>query len=123
MRVLPLIAVLGLSAKAFRIDLSDKTWRERPVQKVIGMLNDMKTQLEAEAEADEEMYDKMTCYCDSNANEKSKSVADAEARITQLTSLIEANTAKSATLSTEVSTLQDEVAESTAALQKATDIR
>ena len=54
--------------------------RERPVQKVIGILNDMKANLEAEAKADEEMYEKMTCYCDSTKAEKTKAIADAEVR-------------------------------------------
>merc|ERR550514_2499995 len=69
------------------------------------------------------MYEKMNCYCDSNKKEKSKSVADAEARITELTSLIEEMTAKSSTLSTEIATLKEEFEENNAALGKATDIR
>merc|ERR550514_2359178 len=69
------------------------------------------------------MYEKMNCYCDSNKKEKSKSVADAEARITELTALIEEMTAKSSTLATEISTLKEEVADNSAALEKATDIR
>merc|ERR1719261_2279341 len=83
----------------------------------------MKANLEKEAKADEEMYEKMNCYCDSNTKEKTKSIADAEARITELTALIEEMTAKSSTLSTEIATLKEEVADNTAALGKATDIR
>jgi len=115
MRVFFLVALLVGSAQALE--------KERPVQKIIGMLNEMKANLATEAEADEEMYDKMTCYCDSNKAEKTRSVEAAEARITQLTSTIEEMTAKSATLSTEIGSLQGEIGDNTAALEKATDIR
>ena len=49
-------ALLVLSAQALSLDTSDKAWRERPVQKVVGMLKEMKAQLDAEAEADQEMF-------------------------------------------------------------------
>merc|ERR1719504_418649 len=83
----------------------------------------MLKQLEKEAEEDEEIYDKMACWCETNDKEKTKAVADAEARISDLTTKIEELTANSARLSTEIKNLEKEVAENQAALDKATAIR
>merc|ERR1719337_560529 len=54
---------------------------------------------------------------------KTKSIADAEARISDLTTKIEELTASSARLNTEIKNLEKEVAENQAALDKATAIR
>merc|ERR1719168_529976 len=97
--------------------------KNRPVSKVITLLKDMLKQLEKEAEEDEEIYDKMACWCETNDKEKTKAIADAEARISDLTTKIEELTASSARLSTETKNLEKEVAENQAALDKATAIR
>jgi hypothetical protein len=97
--------------------------KNRPVSKVITLLKDMSKQLEREAEEDEEIYDKMACWCETNDKEKTKSIADAEARISDLTTKIEELTANSARLGTEIKNLEKEVAANQAALDKATSIR
>merc|ERR1711904_672777 len=97
--------------------------KNRPVSKVITLLKDMLKQLEKEAEEDEEIYDKMACWCETNDKEKTKSIADAEARISDLTTKIEELPASSARLNTEIKNLEKEVAENQAALDKATAIR
>jgi len=97
--------------------------KNRPVSKVITLLKDMLKQLEKEAEDDEEIYDKMACWCETNDKEKTKAIADAEARISDLTTKIEELTAMSARLNTEIKNLEKEVAENQAALDKATAIR
>merc|ERR1719221_1751842 len=83
----------------------------------------MLKQLEKEAEEDEEIYDKMACWCETNDKEKTKAIADAEARISDLTTKIEELTANSARLNTEIKNLEKEVAENQNALDKATAIR
>merc|ERR1719401_761880 len=97
--------------------------KNRPVSKVITLLKDMLKQLEKEAEEDEEIYDKMACWCETNDKQKTKAIADAEARISDLTTKIEQLTASSARLNTEIKNLEKEVAENQAALDKATAIR
>merc|ERR1711968_78206 len=58
-----------------------------------------------------------------NDKEKTKAIADAEARISDLTTKIEELTAMSARLNTEIKNLQKEVAKNQNALDKATAIR
>merc|ERR1719291_43577 len=83
----------------------------------------MLKQLEKEAEEDEEIYDKLACWCETNDKEKTKSIAEAEARIGELTTKIEELTAGSARLNTEIKNLEKEVAANQEALDQATAIR
>merc|ERR1719324_2092342 len=94
--------------------------KNRPVSKVITLLKDMLKQLEKEAEEDEEIYDKLACWCETNDKEKTKAIADAEAHIADLTSTIEELAATSARLNTEIKNLEKEVAENQEALDQAT---
>merc|ERR1719506_862212 len=96
---------------------------KNPVAKVVNLIKDMLKQLEKEAEEDEEIYDKMACWCETNDKEKTKSISDAEARIADLTTKIEELTASSARLNTEIKNLEKEVASNQNALDKATAIR
>merc|ERR1719238_727054 len=83
----------------------------------------MAKQLEKEGEEDEEIYDKMACWCETNDKEKTKAIADAEAHIEDLTTAIEEGSAASARLNTEIMNLEKEVAENQEALDKATALR
>jgi chromosome segregation ATPase len=130
--VAAVLAMLALTpAVAFDMEVTMKSSltfdveaaKNRPVSKVITLLKDMLKQLEKEAEEDEEIYDKMACWCETNDKEKTKSIADAEARISDLTTKIEELTANSARLNTEIKNLEKEVAENQDALDKATAIR
>merc|ERR1740121_1656451 len=83
----------------------------------------MLKQLEKEAEEDEDIYDKMACWCETNDKEKTKAIAEAEARIEDLTTQIEELTAVSARLNTEIKNLEREVAQNQDSLAKATALR
>eukprot|EP00929_Paragymnodinium_shiwhaense_P051766 TRINITY_DN259_c0_g4_i1.p2 TRINITY_DN259_c0_g4~~TRINITY_DN259_c0_g4_i1.p2 ORF type:complete len:238 (+),score=98.29 TRINITY_DN259_c0_g4_i1:69-782(+) len=112
-------SVLGADGLSFDVNAA----KNRPVSKVITLLKDMLQQLEKEAADDQEIYDKMACWCETNDKDKTKSIASAEARIAALTSAIEELTANSAKLNTEIKHLSKEVAANQDALDKATAIR
>jgi chromosome segregation ATPase len=116
-----LLCALLVGAHALTFDLNDA--KNRPVSKVITLLKDMLKQLEKEAEEDEEIYDKLACWCETNDKEKTKAIADAEAKIEDLTTKIEELTAASARLNTEIKNLESEVAKNQEALDQATAIR
>merc|ERR1719183_1127211 len=105
------------------LSFDEQAAKNRPVSKVITLLKDMLKQLEKEAEEDEEIYDKMACWCETNDKDKTKAVSDAEARISDLTTKIEELTAQSARLNTEIANLGKEVAQNQEALDAATAIR
>jgi len=97
--------------------------KNRPVTKVINLLKDMQAQLQKEQKEDEEVYEKVACWCETNDKEKTAAIEEAEARITDLTSSIEELTAQSSRLNTEIKNLEAEIAKNQEALAKATAIR
>jgi len=102
---------------------ADMARESSPVGKVIVLLQDMLKQLEKEAKEDEEIYEALACWCETNDKAKTKSIADAETRIDQLETKIEELTATSARLNTEISNLDKEVKDNEAALADATKMR
>merc|ERR1719174_1919072 len=49
----------------------------------------MLKQMEKEADEDEEIYDQMACWCETNDKEKTQAIQDAEARVSDLSSTID----------------------------------
>merc|ERR1712228_84966 len=86
-------------------------------------MGDMLKQLQKEADDDEAIYEKMSCWCETNDKEKTKSIAEAETRIADLTTQVEELTANSARLGTEIKNHEKEGAANQAALDQATAIR
>jgi len=101
----------------------DEDSKEYPVTKVVKLLKDMQATLQKEMETDQEVYDKLACWCETNDKEKTAAVEIAQQRITEFTSSIEELSAKSARLDVEIKTLNEEIAKNQEALNKATAIR
>merc|ERR1719313_890841 len=97
--------------------------QETPVQKVARLLTEMKDQLGADAKSDEELYEKMGCFCATNKKDKTDAVDMAEKNIVSLKGKIEELTAKSAELSSAITRLGGEIAKAEGALNQATSIR
>jgi len=94
-----------------------------PVQRVVGLLQKMKSELEAEAGKDSELYDKQVCWCETNEKEKTKSLADAEAKIEDLMAEIEGRSAGFGKAATEIEALKMQISRDSEALKTATAIR
>jgi hypothetical protein len=120
MRVL-LIALA--SASLLTSDAAQMDLKERPVAKVVKLLKDMKATLEKEKAADEELFEKMTCWCEVNEKEKNAAVDVANRQIDGLVSDIGKHSGMSAQLQAEIAQLEKEVAENTKALDTATAVR
>merc|ERR1719399_2223742 len=116
--VLGVFAILcGASADVGTLD------KNRPVSKVITLLKDMVQQLDKEAEEDEDTYETMGCWCETNDKEKTKAISDGEARVSSLGTTIEELTGKSARLNQELASLNSELAKNQGALDEATALR
>jgi hypothetical protein len=113
-----LIAATRLTDMAADLDL-----KERPVAKVIRLLKATQEELEHEKATDEELYEKLTCWCETNEKEKTEAIAEANRRITQLNADTAKGAGKSATLTAEIKQLEKEIAANEAALAKATEVR
>jgi len=108
-------------ASSLALDLQQG--KNRPVSKVITLLKSMLTQLEKDAEEDEEIYDKLACWCETNDKDKAKAITDAQKRIKDLTHKIAEYSALSARLGTEIGHLSNEVGANQKALDEATELR
>ena len=117
------LRLVAAEAATVRLVARDNSAKNRPVTKVINLMKDMQAQLEKEGDEDQEVYEKVTCWCETNDKDKTTAISDAESRITELTSTIEEATASSARLNTEIKNLGTEIAKNQAALDKATELR
>jgi len=118
-----LIAIATATLLQLKQDAAALDSKEYPVTKVVNLLKDMQATLEEEMKTDQEVFEKLSCWCETNDKEKTKAIEIAEARITQFVSEIEELSAKSARLDTEIKTLNEELAANQEALNKATAIR
>merc|ERR1719160_227593 len=87
------------------------------------MLQDMKVELEKEAAEDKEVYDMLTCWCDTNEKEKTKAIELGTARIAQLESSLSENGAKVVELKGKLASATDEYNKDWAALNTAKELR
>merc|ERR1712224_727885 len=92
-----------------------------PVAKVVNLLKDMQAQLQKEQE--QEIYDAMECWCETNNKAKTKAISDGEMKSKDLAAAIEEYTAKSAQLKVDIEEADKEIKASTDAIAKATAIR
>jgi outer membrane murein-binding lipoprotein Lpp len=108
---------------ALSLILGARAFMERPVAKVVRLLNDMKAQLEKEAAEDDEVMEKMVCWCETNDKEKTLAISTNTAKIDQLGTAIEEYAAKGEQLAKEVKVLKEDVAENEQELNEATTMR
>jgi len=92
----------------------------RPVSKVRTLLSDMVETLEKEAKEDEDVYEEMSCWCETGKVTKTKALADNKDKVALLADQMEGYVAGSARLATEIEKLNKEIAENTEALDTAT---
>jgi hypothetical protein len=96
---------------------------ERPVAKVVRLLTDMKNQLEKEAAEDDEVMEKMVCWCETNDKEKTLAITTNTGKIDQLGTAIEEYAAKGQELTKAIKELKEAVAENEQELNEATTMR
>jgi len=97
--------------------------KSSPIKRVIALLTQMKSELDAEAADEAGMYDKMVCWCETNEKEKTKAISDAEALDKELMAEIGSRAAKFGEAATEIARLKKQVAADSASLKEATAIR
>jgi len=126
----PLAHAAVLSEQSRELSL-EETWsatldadsKKSPVKRVILLLQQMRNELTAEADKEAEMYDKMVCWCETNEKEKTSGIAQAEGKIGDLMSEIEARAAAKGELATKISAMKGQIAADTASLAKAVALR
>ena len=74
----------------------------KPVEKITKLLTDMKQELETEAEADEKVNKKMTCWCNDEDEAKTAAIKAGNEAIPELGAKIDANLFESTRLAAEI---------------------
>merc|ERR1719265_714799 len=83
----------------------------------------MKTKVIAEGEKEAALYEKFVCYCKTGSGDLSKSISDANIKVPQVASDIEAAESKKAQLDEDVKAHQADRAAAKEAMQAAAAIR
>lgn len=76
------------AASGLRSEVGLGVVEAQPVAKVVTLLRDMLRTLDAEAEEDEEVYQKMACWCEANDKEKTFAITEGRQKIQDLKDLI-----------------------------------
>jgi hypothetical protein len=97
--------------------------QETPITRVVNLLKEMQVTLKKEMDEDEELYDKLACWCNNNKYEKNEAIEAAEAEIASLEAKIEALTAKIAELKTTIAETTKELEADKEELATATELR
>jgi chromosome segregation ATPase len=125
MKVMLFAMALGqavATSATLRTDLA-LNLEERPVMKVVRLLQDTKAELEKELDDDKAVYELMTCWCNSNDQEKAAAIDAGKAKIAELESSMGADAAKIAELKAKRKETLDEVNADHKALSDATGMR
>lgn len=102
---------------------SEADKKRNPIKKVVSLLNKMLQELDAEAKAESEMYDKLMCWCFTTRKQKNEAIDNGRASTIDLRSDIESRSARFGEISTTIKILEHQIAEDTEALDKANSIR
>jgi hypothetical protein len=117
---------LVASAAAASLNLENDlsvSLKERPVMKVVRLLEDTKAELEKELEDDKAVHELMTCWCDSNNKEKTAAIDSSNSKIAELKASMGSSAAKIDELKQKRKETLDEVNADHKALMDATGMR
>merc|ERR1719428_1902679 len=117
----PLIAAIGLNVGSVTADRL--TLRANPIRKVVNMLDNMLKKVEAEGEAEEELFNKFMCYCKNGRGALEKSISDAETKAPQVSSAIGETEAEIKQLAADLETAKTDRADAESAVKEATALR
>jgi len=97
--------------------------QERPITKVVKLLEDMLKKSKGDAQNERTLFAKYKCYCDTNTDEKNASIKQANNDIANLSADIEELLGASGKLSQEVAKLKADMADNEQARKEAQTIR
>merc|ERR1719199_905253 len=97
--------------------------KERPIMKVVRLLQDTQAELEQELADDKAVHEKLSCWCKTNEQEKAAAIESAKAKISQLESTMDASTGKIAEYKEKRAATMKEIQSDTKALSEATELR
>merc|ERR1719506_3647320 len=114
-----LFCLIGLS-----FSLGEKV-EMNPIRKIVTLMQDMQKEIEDEGAKEKELYDKFMCFCETGESDLAKAIDGAKAKIEELSSKHEAETAEKSQIDQELAdhksdreSAKKDVAEATAIRDK-----
>jgi len=120
--LLPLLGTFLAAAPGLKLNL-DTNAGDRPVTKVVKLLQGMHAQLEKEAEEESELMEKYECWCKENGADKATSVAGFEKKLKEMESKVAELSATSARLKVEYTNLGKDVKKDEAEMDSEMEVR
>jgi hypothetical protein len=94
-----------------------------PVEKVVELIEELKAKIEADGANEQKIYDKYACWCETTTQRKADNIDEGKAIIGRTTTYILIRKGTIATLATEISELEAEIAKNNEAMKTLTSIR
>jgi len=110
------LACLACAAQSARLQRS-------PVTKVLDLLGDLKTRLEADGAAEQGAYDKYACWCEDTLAAKAKEITDSKDQIESLQTSIVQLKGEVATHTAEIKQLKKDIGANLESQREATEVR
>jgi len=120
--MLALVAIFSFSlqaAQAAALQERSET-SENPIRRIVTLLQNMQSEVEADAKRDEEMNANFACYCKKNDGELSESTASLRAQIPEIEADIEASVSLKAQLDQELVDHKEDRKKAQATIESAT---
>lgn len=118
------IALISLSVLGVAASAADKSVvAANPIRKVVTLLQSMQRKVQEDGERDLALFNKYMCYCKTSGGSLQVSIADATAKVPEVSSSISEAEEKQTQLKAAVTTAQSDRASASKAVAEATTIR
>jgi len=114
---------LLLFATAVPVVVEARDDAEGPIEMVVGLIKELKAKLEADEDAEQKIYNKFACWCETTSDRKAKAITEAKEEVARLGNLVLELKGNVATLAHEIAELTKDIAENEAAQEEATALR
>merc|ERR1719230_1580671 len=94
-----------------------------PVEKVITLMEELKTEVEDEGKSEAKLYDEFACFCKDTTKEKSDAIKTEQDNIEEYAAAMQENTELSAAKGVEIQELDQEIADITKHIEQITAMR
>merc|ERR1719281_450566 len=94
--------------------------QDSPVTRVVGLIEELKAKVEADGKAEQMIYDKFACWCETTSSRKATNIHDGMATIKSLGTTILGLNSKVTSLANDIHHLTQEINENQAAQDEAT---
>merc|ERR1719261_1615644 len=91
---------------------------EGPIQMVVELITELKEKLEADEDAEQKIYNKFACWCETTSDRKAKAITEAKEEVARLGNLVLELKGNVATLAHEIAELTKDIAENEAAQEE-----